>query len=298
MYKRRKMREVLRLVEDNSFSTVGADTFHTCFDIMAQKDGKRIMIKFEKNIDGLQKSDANALRMLEAFLDSQALVIGKNYKGQRLEDGMIFKRYGIECISENTLEYLMDGRNLNDAKKFQKDVKKIDGLALKRLRKLVNSSMRELADAVGISKDSIYRYENGKEDITGETLTKLENFFEGRLSCQRDYVPREKQYYQTEARLAGTKLLLFETDPFSIILKGLSVYEAGREANSRTMEKWTRFYKDINEAFGDYPFFLSFKPLKKTNRNGIPIVTMKELEKAGIESNLMEFILERGNYKE
>ncbi len=297
MYKSRKMKEVLKLVEDNSFSTVEAYKFHTCFDIMAQKDGKRIMIKFEKNIDGLQKSDANALHMLETFLDSQALVIGKNYKGKKLEDGTIFKRYGIGCISESTLGYLMEGRGLNNAKRFKKDVKTIDGLALRRLRKLVDSSMRELGEAIGISKDSIYRYEKGREDITAENLSKLENFFRSRLSYPKNNAHREKQYGFTETRLAGTQLLLFETDPFTLILKGLSIYEAGREANSRTMEKWADFYKNINKAFGDYPFFLSSKPLKKASRNGIPVVTMKELEMVGEESKLMELVLERGNYK-
>ncbi len=297
MYKSRKMKEVLRLVEDNSFSTVEAYKFHTCFDIMAQKDGKRIIIKFEKNIDGLQKSDANALHMLETFLDSQALVIGKNYKGKKLEDGTIFKRYGIGCISESTLEYLMEGRDLNNAKRFKKNVKTIDGLALRRLRKLVDSSMHELSEAVGISKDSIYRYEKGREDITTENLSKLEDFFKSRLSYRKDSVHREKQCEFPGARLAGTQLLLFETDPFTLILKGLSIYEAGREANFRTMEKWADFYKDINKAFGDYPFFLGSNRLKKTNRNGIPVVTMKELETVGAESKLMELVLERGNYK-
>lgn len=297
MYKSRKMKQVLRLVEDNSFSTVEAYNFRTCFDIMAQKDGRRIMIKFEKNIDGLQKSDAKALHMLETFLDSQALVIGKNYKGKKLDDGTIFKRYGIGCVSENTLEYLMEGRNLNNAKRFRKDVKTIDGLALRRLRKLVDSSMRELGEAVGISKDSIYRYEKGKEDITAENLSKLEDFFRSRLSYQNDSAHYEKQYGYPKAKLAGTQLLLFETDPFTIILKGLSIYEAGREANSRTMEKWADFYKDINKVFGDYPFFLSSKPLKKVNRNGIPVVTVKELKMVSSESRLMELILERGNYK-
>ena len=64
---------------------------------------------------------------------------------------------------------------------------------LKKLRKLFGVSQQQLADVIGVSKQSINKYENHKIEPDIHTLIKFADYFEtsvdyliGRSACEKD----------------------------------------------------------------------------------------------------------------
>lgn len=71
----------------------------------------------------------------------------------------------------------------------------IDGKRLKELRLKHNLTADEVASAVGVSRNQMFRYEGNQTDVTSETLMKIANFFDvstdyllGRSNTQQEGV--------------------------------------------------------------------------------------------------------------
>ncbi len=284
-----------KLVEREGYASVRAGDLRSFFDVIAEKRSSLYIIKFMENIDALAPMEAAALRNLGAFLEGTALVVGDRCTAGSLRDGTAFMRHGIACISGGSLEGTLHGLTAKRAMRFFSERSAINGQELQRLRKLYGLSMRELAEQACVSKDSIFRYESLREGITPTNLKKLENFFESRLgrapSARESGSARYGAFMNT-----GMKAVKLDMDPFTSAIKGRERYEAGREANYRTMKKWATLYKALNEVLGDYPFFVTKQKGHRRAIDGVPIIPKEELESAHEEEGLLNLIYENAKY--
>jgi len=285
----------LKLLEQNGFATLSATNFRSFFDTIAAKKGRVLVLKFIDDIDAVSADHARALKKLSSFLDGETFVIGKKRKGKQIADNLKLQRHGVSCITYDTLELVLGNVHIKKVERFIGARCVVDGTTLRKLRKLSGLSTRKLGSTVGLSKDSIYRYENNMQAITKANLAKLESFFATPLSSPEENESVSQRYCRF-MDFDGVSMLQLSKDPFEILAKGNSRYEIGRTANERTMSKWAGLYLALNQMFGDYPFFITKNKRGKNSLNGVPIISKEELNNTTTEGSLLELVTTRSKF--
>ncbi len=281
-----------RVLERYGFGSAGARSFRSSFDLIASRKGRLMIMKFVDNIDSLSQSESDSLKNTGNFFDADVYVLFKNMKGIAADKDMIYTRHGVSCISSTSLESLLEGKRMSKAQRFIKKKYRIDGEELRKMRKLYNMSMSGLSDSIGISKESIYRYEKSGY-ATEPSVKKLEHFFKEELTVQEGQ--NEKKQQKGSRMTDKLDISLFDIDraPFHMLAKRHSRYEIGHQMDTRTMKKLALFYKEVSEILPeDYQLFIAKKKAKE-QIGGVAVISMEELSKLCEEGELIGLIQER-----
>lgn len=277
------------------FSEAVAKDFRSCFDIVSSRNGRITFVKVVENIDSLTMEDARALDKLGDFFDANRFIVFRSYKGRVSPKGTSFTRHGMECVSERDFESVLNGTELKHAERFTGAKYRVDAAKLRELRRIYNISIRKLSESVGVSKDSIHRYEKGDAYATGESLKRLEKFFNVKLS----YGPTTGSASRTERREhvrpgpMFVKRVTVGSPPFSVLAKGGFRYEIGPSSDTRTMKKLAAFYRRAEGVLDhDYMFFISGSQ-RRGSIDGTPVLSRAELSRIEDEGSLIELITSR-----
>ncbi len=280
-----------KAIDSYGYNSIRVEGFRSCFDIIAERNGSMLIFKFISNIDGATKENSDALRKIGAMFNADTFVVGRTYKSSTIRSGFIFQRHGVNCISEDTFEDVLKSKTVKRAQKFIIEKSMPNGELIKSLRKLSGMSREDLAKEVGLSKDSIYRYESGKSWISKKNLKKLEDYFGRSLKFETEEYANFSEPVGTSSK--GMKFTYIRKDPFRMIGKGRKRYEIGRLANQRTMKKWSEFYRKLNEEFDDYPFYLTRRKIYSKSINGVPVIGKSVFDSLPDEDALLELITYR-----
>ncbi len=133
-----------------------------CFDVVARLDDKVLIIKILSNIDAFSKDNADEMKTLAAALGAVPLVTGERSSSGKLEAGIVYSRFNISIISNETLADLL----LEDAPPFIFAAPgglyvKLDSDLLKKAREARGISLGTLAETAGVSRRTIQMYESG-----------------------------------------------------------------------------------------------------------------------------------------
>lgn len=150
-----KVSEILKI---NGFETVECIGIHSAFDIIAKKD-IAFLIKILSNIEALTLKISNELKKLAYITSGFPIVVGYCMKGKKLMDRTIYFRYNIPVVNLETFTDIISGESPNVYAVHGNYCVKINPEALAEMRKKLNMTQEELAEELGISKQSIYRYE-------------------------------------------------------------------------------------------------------------------------------------------
>ena len=80
----------------------------TSFDLAARRDATLLLVKVLKNIDALDSEEATRLRELGQLFPAITLVIGQNSGASDLDPGVVYTRYGVPIINEETLKEFLE----------------------------------------------------------------------------------------------------------------------------------------------------------------------------------------------
>lgn len=291
MDKESLVRRYSKMLENYGFSGVSAFGMRSSFDIISERKGKVTIIKFVDNIDSLGKSEAEALKKLNGFFDADVFVVFRTYKGERTRHRSIFTRHGVDCVSQDSFESILDGSSVPRAQRFIETKYKIDSAELRKLRGMQDMSMRKLSTVLGISKDTIYRYEHGSAFATGPRLKKLEKFFKTDITERDDTTKPHEQYkYHKLNPNLDIEFIDVGAAPFYVLGKRHSRYEISNVSDPRTTRKLAAFYKELSILLDqDYQFFVKAKSSQGTI-GGIPVLTKAELKRIKNEKELIDSI--------
>jgi predicted transcriptional regulator len=289
------IRTIVSILERNCFSVAYVERLRSCFDIMAEKGGRILIIKFVKNIDAVTAAEANALKKLAGFFGAETFIVGVFRKSLKLESGVRFSRHGIPCMSIDSIDTVIFRKRLAIAERFIGAKYMVDRDVIRKLRQISGLSIKRFAAETKISKDSIYRYEKGGAYATYSNLHKLENFFYEAVSEKSRIEPVWTDDQKTEVIMdhVGHSLLFMriEAAPFEMVGKGRFRYEAGRQTNQRTMVKWSILYSEIADILkNDYPFFIAEGKNSPKRVGRIPSVSRSELGSVGNEEELIALV--------
>ncbi len=285
-----------RLLERYGFGSASARSFRSSFDLIASRKGKLLIMKFVDNIDSLSPGESKTLKNMGSFFDADVYVLFRNRKGSKEDTDTVYTRHGVSCVPSKSLESLLEGKRMMKAQRFMKRRYKIDGYELHKMRKLYNMSMSSLADSIGVSKESIYRYEKSDSYATESSVKKLENFFKTEMTLNEDQEQDDRKNARKDMKMTDKldiSLLDLEKAPFHMLAKRHSRYEIGHQMDTRTMKKLALFYKEVSEILPeDYQLFIGKKKTKE-QIGGVAAISMDELSKLTEEAELIGLIQER-----
>jgi len=146
------------------------------FDLAARRDSTLLLIKMLKNIDALDAGEATRILELGRLFPALALVIGQTSGASVLDPGVVYTRYGVPIISEETLQEYLDKAlppflYASPGGTFAR----VDGARLRLLRENRGLSLGTLAGVAGVSRRAIQLYEEGAGAELG-VIERIENF--------------------------------------------------------------------------------------------------------------------------
>lgn len=155
-----RIRETLRRV--GFYVTDAHGIRPTSFDLLARRDSSLLLLKVLKNIDALSPEDAERLSELAQLFRASAVIVGHSSGSSRLEPGVVYTRYRIPIVVEETFDELL----LHGIPPFLVSspggiFARIDGHRLQELREARGLSLGALAQVAGVTRRTIQLYEDG-----------------------------------------------------------------------------------------------------------------------------------------
>jgi putative transcriptional regulator len=229
----RSIESVRAVLESAGFFVSDAHTFRpTSFDLVARRDSLLLIIKILKNIDALDPDEARRLRELGALFPATPLVLGQTSGATPLEAGVVYTRYGIPVVVEESLsDFVLKGLPPFLFSSPGGVFARIDGERLRAVREARQLSLGALAGVAGVSRRTIQLYEEGAgaevrvverlEQYLGETLAQSIDIFatlaaDGSASAATPPAPRSREPESTESRTeeaSGTKTKVASARP-------------------------------------------------------------------------------------
>jgi putative transcriptional regulator len=147
-----------------------------CFDIVGRKDETLLIIKVLSNVDAFSRENADDMKVLADALRATPLLIGETSSSGALEAGIVYSRFKIPIISNETLgEHLLEEVPPFIFAAPGGLYMKIDGELLKKIRETDGISLGTLAEITGVSRRTIQMYESGMGAMIDAAM-RLEEF--------------------------------------------------------------------------------------------------------------------------
>ncbi len=284
------------------------------FDIIARRDKQLLIMKALSNIDSLSNEDAEQLRVLANALNGCPLVIGLHSSAGKLEDGILYSRFGIPIMSEVTFHETM----LEGVPPFVYAAPgglyvRLDGELIKQLRQERNISLGMLAEVAGVSRKAIQMYESGMGAMI-EIAARIEEFLNEPI-----VVPLNPFSYTIEVEKALRSFDEFEglnRDVFEMLREiGYSVvptircpFDAlakeeemllltGVGENPQMTARKARVVGNISRVTEKKSVIFVKQETSVENIDGTPLISRDELRRADDTDDVLELILQREKRK-
>jgi len=180
MTKHNLIKDVVHGLTSTGFRISCCEGIRSSFDVLARRGDLVLVIKVLSNIDGFTQSTSRELKQVAAIIKAVPLVVGYKTKRELLRDGVLYLRYGVHVVNTKTFLELLENK-LPRVYAIRGDYCVcINPEELARKRMELGLSQRELAEKLGISKQSIYRYESTGRvsmDIAQKLLRIMEDDF-------------------------------------------------------------------------------------------------------------------------
>ena len=285
------------------------------FDIVARRNLIVLIIKALVNLDTFSEEHAWDLKILSKALKATPLVVGAKTKIGLVENSTVYTRHGINCISLDTLEDLFIEGNpplvYADRGGFFVE---IDGSLIREEREKRGMSIGHLADLIGVSKSSIYEFENVNKRINIESVLKIEKELDVGIT-KPIYIIKvtdkkelddlaEKSIDKAKSDLEkivlgdlsdrGFEVFPTKRTPFNALLKEREILITGiTNITTNLFEKKAEIVASISEITEkDAMFVVDAKRIKK-NIKGVPILTQKEIKSSKDVEDILDIVHER-----
>ena len=296
-----------------------------CFDLLVKKDDIVFSLKIFPNIDNINPEIIQDLKSLSLILKSKPLLIGIRNRHQKLEDNTIYVREGLPFITLNTLENILNEQYPYVLSRRGRGVVFVDGVLMKVLREKHLISRKELSEILGVTKRTIFSYENESMRPSEKIAEKISEILEntdllkkidifswnigdnisGKESLEKINLSDFESRIQDIIRDIGLssywykkgsfpfKLSLYsdsdriKLDGFYPLFSGITEEQEKINAmNFKCLKMFTKLFNKTSLFIIDNDIKIP-EPYKKAN---IPIVKIKNLEKVDDEEEFIELI--------
>ena len=311
--------QVINILEISGFSVSDRCNIRPrSFDIAARLKEKLLLIKVISNVDGLNESTAEEMRLLAEYLNGSPLVIAEKTRDHPLESSVVYYRYSLPSINIETLFdfFIEDIAPIAYAAPGGLYVG-IDGSLLRDIRIRNNLSIGALAAQLGVSRRAISKYEEEDMDMSVDMLLRLDEIFNETIATVIDFLHTKKSNRPSKVKPAETQLginikyiltdLGFDVMPISqapfnavssehmdnINKKSMITILTGYSDYSGAMLKRAKLMSSISEVTNTQSMFIINGPCKSDHVDNTVLVEKNELKAMDDFEDLLNYIYEK-----
>ena len=284
------------------------------FDLIARRDNSLLIIKVLTNIDAISESLSKELRTLSILLKGCPLLIGEHSGAKKLEEDVVYDRFGIQAITSETLKtHLLEGIPLEVYAAPGGLYVNLDKDKIIELRKNQNLSLGSFARSLKVSRRTVQMYEEGM-NASIEVAIRIEDTLGSNITIPIDILKQKpfKKQITTPKQIETEGFKKFQKEIFSILEKvGYKVIPMERcpfEAVSQDKKKVlltcvdkydkkllkkAQVVNSISKVTEKHAVLITDKDTSKKNIEGTPLIIKKELKKLRDTEEILDLILER-----
>jgi putative transcriptional regulator len=293
------------------------------FDLAARRDATLLLVKVLKNIDALDAEEAGRLSELGRLFPAIVLVIGQTSGASELDPGVVYTRYGVPIINEETLQEFLEKAlppflYASPGGTFAQ----VDGPRLRELRSERGLSLGTLASIAGVSRRAIQLYEESAgaealvieriETFLGETVVRPIDLFDWQARARTE-ADEAKTHPEREASLdrpllrtgdalrdgvlrqldgMGLDVTVTVRAPFDALARTPEVLLAA-VGSLRTALHRAEVLHGLARVAEGHALFVVRDNVSRSAIAGLPILTVTELRRHRDPDELIEEITER-----
>ena len=284
-----------------------------CFDIVAKRDDRVLIVKVLSNIDAFSKENADEMKVLAESLSATPLVTGERSSSGALEPGIVYSRFNISIVSNETLADLL----LDEAPPFIFAAPgglyvRLDSELLKAAREARGISLGALAETAGVSRRTIQMYESGMGAMIDAAL-RMEEYLnlpiiepidpftfksEERMKEQRTPPTIDDQFALRQLSSLGFTVRPVTKSPFEAVSKNdsaLMLTSVGSD-DEKVMER-AIVASEISRIVDRFSILIVERKHERDNINSTAVISNEELQKIDEPSDLTNLVAERGTKK-
>ena len=256
-----------------------------CFDVVARLDDRVLIIKVLSNIDAFSKDNAEELKTLAEALGATPIVIGERSSSGSLETGIVYSRFNISIISNDTLADLL----LEDAPPFIFAAPgglyvRLDSEMLRAAREERGISLGTLAETAGVSRRTIQMYESGMGAMIDAAL-RIEEYLGLPIVEPIDPFEFKSKERSCEERSETERIDTFAVNQLCNL--GFSVRPVVRAVVA----------SDIARIMNRFSVLIVERKHDRDNIDSTAVVSNDELKKIEAPEDLTELVASRGTKK-
>ncbi len=284
-----------------------------CFDVVARRDDKVLIVKVLSNIDAFSKENADEMKMLSDTLGAVPIVIGERSSSGALEPGIVYSRFNISIVSNETLADLL----LDEAPPFIFAAPgglyvRLDSELLKAAREEQGISLGAMAETAGVSRRTIQMYETGMGAMIDAAL-RIEEYLGVPIIEPIDPFTFKSEERQKEEKALPEPVQSYALDQLSTL--GFSVrqvtkspFEAVSSSSGTLMltgigsddEKVLQravVASEISRVMDRFSVLIVERKHSRDSINSTAVVSNDELKKMDDPGELTDLVAERGTKK-
>ena len=284
------------------------------FDLVARRDNSLLIIKVLTNIDAMSENVAKELRTLSILLKGCPLLIGKHSGNKKLEQDVVYDRFGIQAINSETLKgNLLDGMPLEVYAAPGGLYVNLDQEKIAKLRKEQNFSLGSFARSIKVSRRTVQMYEEGMnasievalriEDTLGSNITIPIDILQQKTSVKHEFKPKKIESqgvrnFQQEIfsilEQVGYKVIPMERCPFEAVSQDKTkILLTCIDRYDKNLLKKAEVVSSISNITEKQAVLIIDKEVNKKNIAGTPLLAKKEIKKARGPEEILDLILDR-----
>ncbi len=318
---------VRRLLASVGFYVSDAHSIRpTSFDLVARRDSLLLVLKVLKNIDALDPEEAARLRELGGLFPAVALVVGQTSGTTPLEAGVVYNRYGVPILAEESLaDYVGKGVPPFLFSSPGGVFARIDGPRLREIREARSLSLGALASVAGVSRRTIQLYEDGAgaevhvverlEEYVGEPIALPIDLLRlppsgrtpRRESDEEEPSPRPHELSPTGDAMRDDVFRQLDTMGWEVVVTLRCPFDAfthGPTSSAeevlltsvgslRTAHHRAEVLQELARVLEGHALFVVREPPAHRSVDGLAIVTVRELQRHRDRDELVELLTER-----
>jgi putative transcriptional regulator len=255
-----------------------------------------------------------SLQLVAHFFDATPLIVGRQTRRGTLDEGVVYKRYGVSTITPQTLQGAIEEETM-PREFIQRGGRfvAIDGGRLKEVRMSHDMTKKDLAKCVEVSARAILAYEKDEMDVSMDVAERLEEVLETDLIIPIDFLqnpliretptPPERlsELPHVESRVSeffdrlGMTVLWTDRAPFHVAAKeeGPPLMTGIGSIRSRRLHKRMEILKSVSNVTESDTLIIVEEGKADESVSDLPVIRQLELDEIDRPRELKKIIKER-----
>lgn len=284
-----------------------------CFDVVARMDDKVLIVKVLSNIDAFSKENAEEMKILANSLGATPLVTGERSSSGALEPGIVYSRFNISIVSNETLADLL----LDEAPPFIFAAPgglyvRLDSDLLKSVREERGISLGTLAESAGVSRRTIQMYESGMGAMIDAAL-RIEEFlglpiiepidpftFRSEERMREEYPEQVLNPSSALAQLSNLGFTVTQVvkSPFEAVTNDShTVMLTGVGGDDNRLVQRAMVASELSRIIDRFSVIIVDRKSERDNINNTAVVSTDELQRMDGTDALTDLVASRGTRK-